>query len=58
MLIQSVGNGFLSAEDENKEQYGEQGRKEQTKNSVGLFRKRTIPTKRPQLVNEVSANFC
>jgi hypothetical protein len=26
-------------------------------NSVGLFRKRTIPTERPPLVGEVSANF-
>jgi hypothetical protein len=28
------------------------------KNSVALVRKRTIPTKRPPLVGEVSANFC
>jgi hypothetical protein len=27
-------------------------------NSVGLVRKRTIPTERPPLVGEVSANFC
>jgi hypothetical protein len=27
-------------------------------NSVALVRKRTIPTERPQLVGEVSANFC
>jgi hypothetical protein len=27
-------------------------------NSVALFRKRTIPTERPPLVGEVSANFC
>jgi hypothetical protein len=27
-------------------------------NSVALFRERTIPTKRPPLVGEVSANFC
>jgi hypothetical protein len=26
-------------------------------NSVGLVRKRTIPTERPQPVGEVSANF-
>jgi hypothetical protein len=31
----------------------------QTKlNSVAVFRKRTIPTKRPPLVGEVSANLC
>jgi hypothetical protein len=29
-----------------------------TKNSVALVRKQTIPTKRPPLVVEVSANFC
>ena len=28
------------------------------KNSVALFRKRTIPTERPPPVGEVSANFC
>jgi hypothetical protein len=28
------------------------------KNSVALVRERTIPTKRPPLVGEVSANFC
>ena len=28
------------------------------KNSVALVRKRTIPTKRPPPVGEVSANFC
>jgi hypothetical protein len=33
------------------------GDKQQT-NSVALARKRTIPTKRPPLVGEVSANFC
>jgi hypothetical protein len=27
-------------------------------NSVTLVRERTIPTERPQLVGEVSANFC
>jgi hypothetical protein len=27
-------------------------------NSVALVRKRTIPTKRPPLVGEVSTNFC
>jgi hypothetical protein len=27
-------------------------------NSVALVRERTIPTERPQLVGEVSANFC
>ena len=27
-------------------------------NSVALVRERTIPTKRPPLVGEVSANFC
>jgi hypothetical protein len=27
-------------------------------NSVPLVRERTIPTKRPPLVGEVSANFC
>jgi hypothetical protein len=27
-------------------------------NSVALVRKRTIPTERPPLVGEVSANFC
>jgi hypothetical protein len=33
--------------------------KNQTKtNSVALVRKRTIPTERPRLVGEVSANFC
>jgi hypothetical protein len=30
----------------------------QKKNSVTLARKRTIPTERPPLVREVSANFC
>jgi hypothetical protein len=30
----------------------------QKKNSLALFRKRTIPTERPPLVGEVSANFC
>jgi hypothetical protein len=28
------------------------------KNSVALVRKRTIPTERPSIVGEVSANFC
>jgi hypothetical protein len=28
------------------------------KNSVALVRERTIPTERPPLVDEVSANFC
>jgi hypothetical protein len=28
------------------------------KNSVALVRERTVPTKRPLLVGEVSANFC
>jgi hypothetical protein len=28
------------------------------KNSVAVVRKRTIPTERPQLVVEVSANLC
>ena len=28
------------------------------KNSVALFRERTIPTERPPPVGEVSANFC
>jgi hypothetical protein len=28
------------------------------KNSVALVRKRTVPTERPPLVCEVSANFC
>ena len=28
------------------------------KNSVALVRERTIPTERPPLVGEVSANFC
>jgi hypothetical protein len=33
--------------------------KEQSKtNSVAWVRERTIPTERPQLVGEVSANFC
>jgi hypothetical protein len=27
-------------------------------NSVALFRERTIPTERPELVGEVSDNFC
>jgi hypothetical protein len=27
-------------------------------NSVAVVRKRTIPTERPPLVGEVSANFC
>jgi hypothetical protein len=27
-------------------------------NSMALVRKRTIPTERPPLVGEVSANFC
>jgi hypothetical protein len=27
-------------------------------NSVALVRERTIPTERPPLVGEVSANFC
>jgi hypothetical protein len=27
-------------------------------NSVAVARKRTIPTERPPLVGEVSANFC
>jgi hypothetical protein len=27
-------------------------------NSVALVRERTIPTKRPPLVGDVSANFC
>jgi hypothetical protein len=27
-------------------------------NSVAVVRKRTIPTERPPLVSEVSANFC
>jgi hypothetical protein len=30
----------------------------QTTNSVALVRERTIPTERPPLVGEVSANFC
>jgi hypothetical protein len=30
---------------------------ENTQNSVALVPKRTIPTERPQLVGEVSANF-
>jgi hypothetical protein len=34
----------------------EQSNKKQT-NSVALVRKRTIPTERPPLVGEVSANF-
>jgi hypothetical protein len=29
-----------------------------TKNSVAFVRERTIPTERPLLVGEVSANFC
>jgi hypothetical protein len=29
-----------------------------TNNSVALVRERTIPTERPPLVGEVSANFC
>jgi len=29
-----------------------------SKNSVALVRKRTIPTERPPPVGEVSANFC
>jgi hypothetical protein len=28
------------------------------KNSVALVRKRSIPTERPPLLGEVSANFC
>jgi hypothetical protein len=28
------------------------------KNSVAVVRKQTIPTERPPLVGEVSANFC
>jgi len=33
--------------------------KKKTKlNSVALVRERTIPTERPPLVGEVSANFC
>jgi hypothetical protein len=28
------------------------------KNSVALVRERTVPTERPPLVGEVSANFC
>jgi hypothetical protein len=31
--------------------------KNNNKNSVVLFRKRTIPTQRPQPAGEVSANF-
>jgi hypothetical protein len=30
----------------------------QPTNSVALVRERTIPTERPPLVGEVSANFC
>jgi hypothetical protein len=36
----------------------DQWRAPMNKNSVALVRKRTIPTERPQLVGEVSANFC
>jgi hypothetical protein len=32
--------------------------KQQRKNSVSLVRERNIPTERPPLVGEVSANFC
>jgi hypothetical protein len=32
--------------------------KQKQTNSVALFRERTIPTERPPLVGEVSANFC
>jgi hypothetical protein len=35
-----------------------EGKKTQTKNSVAWVRERTIPTERPPLVREVSANFC
>jgi hypothetical protein len=31
---------------------------DEKKNSVAVVRKRTIPTERPPLVGEVSANFC
>jgi hypothetical protein len=31
---------------------------EKRKNSVALVRKRTMPTERPPLVSEVSANLC
>jgi hypothetical protein len=31
---------------------------EQKTNPVALVRERTIPTQRPPLVGEVSANFC
>jgi hypothetical protein len=30
----------------------------ETKNSVALVRKRTIPTERPPIVGEVTDNFC
>jgi hypothetical protein len=36
----------------------EKGSSESKLNSVTLVRKRTIPTERPPLVGEVSANFC
>jgi hypothetical protein len=32
--------------------------KKKTLNSVALVYKRTIPTERPPLVGEISANFC
>jgi hypothetical protein len=35
-----------------------QGRTQVKLNSVALVRKRTMPTERPPLVDEVSANFC
>jgi hypothetical protein len=40
-----------------KERKKERKGKKHTHKSVALVRKRTIPTERPQLVSEVSANF-
>jgi hypothetical protein len=49
--LQRVGASFLSPEDGNRYSF-------RKKNSVARVRERTIPTERPPLAGEVSANFC
>jgi hypothetical protein len=41
----------------NKGKYNNNNNNNNNNNSVDLVRERTIPTERPQLVDEVSANF-
>jgi hypothetical protein len=56
-VLSCVGSGLASGRSPSKESY-RLSIKNNKLNSVAVIRKRTIPTERPPLVGEVSANLC